>query len=62
MPSIINLISTSVEDCKINLRHIKDLSFCQQLLAECETRSGQTSRIKVVKARINQLKKEGAYV
>jgi len=58
MPNITAYISTSVDDCKISLSHVKDLQFCQQLLAECEQLRGQTSRIRVIKTRINQLKKE----
>ena len=60
MPNITAYISTSVDDCRISLRHVKDLQFCQDLLAQCEKFRGQTSRIRVIKTRINQLKKEAA--
>lgn len=62
MPSITGYISTSVDDCRISLQHVKDLQFCRDLLAQCEQLRGQTSRIKVVKTRIRQLEKEAANV
>ena len=58
MPSITGYISTSVDDCRISLTHVKDLGFCRDLLAECQRIGGQISRIRVIKTRIRQLEKE----
>lgn len=60
MPNVTAYICTSVDDCRISLSHVKDLEFCCQLLAECQRIGGQVSRIRVIKTRINQLKKEVA--
>lgn len=57
MPNITAYISTSVDDCKVSLGHVKDLEFCRQLLAECQRIRGQVSRIRVIKTRIRQLEK-----
>jgi hypothetical protein len=58
MPNVTAYISTSVDDCRVSLSHVKDLEFCRRLLAECQQLRGQVSRIRVIKTRIRQLEKE----
>jgi hypothetical protein len=62
MPNISAFISTSVDDCRISLTHIKDIQFCRDLLKECELAKGQKSRITIVKRRIRQLEKSPDFV
>lgn len=49
------LINTSVEDCKSTLAHIDDLDLLTALHAQCLA-LGQPSRLRIVAARIRQLK------
>lgn len=53
--TIPQLISTSVDDCRISLEYVTDLEFLQQLHAEC-LRLAQPSRLRVVAARIRKVK------
>jgi hypothetical protein len=55
MPNITAFISTSCDDCKISLDHVKDLQFCRDLLKECERLGGMKTRVAIVKRRIKQL-------
>lgn len=50
-------ISTSVDDCRIDLTYIHDLAWLRDFLACLEGMEGQVSRRKVVETRIRQVEK-----
>ena len=50
-------ISTSVDDCKIDLARISDLAWLRDFRACLEGMEGQTTRRKIVDSRIRQVEK-----
>lgn len=50
------LINTSLDDCKISLGHVTDLTLLRNLYIECD-KLGLQSRAKLATRRIKQLKK-----
>lgn len=50
-------ISTSVEDCRIELTYVTDLAWLRDFRACLEGMEGQTSRRQVVDRRIRQVEK-----
>lgn len=56
MPTIKNLINTSVDDCKSSLEHITDLDFLQELHGAVLSLGGHPSRLRIVAARIRKVK------
>ena len=51
------LMMTSVDDCRVSLGFVTDLTLLRQLVIECH-QQGHTSRAKIAERRIRQLKKE----
>lgn len=52
------LMNTSVEDCKIDVGNITDLTLLRRLYVKC-LETGHKSRAKIVNTRIKKLKKGG---
>lgn len=52
------LMNTSVDDCKISLGYITDLTLLRRLYVRC-LETGHKSRAKIVNSRIKKLKKGG---
>lgn len=50
----VNLISTSVEDCKAHMPFITDIDLLRETLEKCQT-SGHKTRAQIVSRRIRQL-------